>query len=163
DDEYVRVHISRSILCLPLINQSKLIGVLYLENGLATHVFTPARTAILKLMASQAAVSLENARLYSDLQHAEANLAEAQRLSRTGSVVWWVATGKIFWSEEGFRIFDYPPSTKPTIAMVLARVHPEDAALVQQVIDRAISDRRAFDFEHRLLLPDGSVKYLHVL
>ena len=66
-DSYIRQHHARSILCLPLINQAKLIGVLYLENNLTPHVFTPARIAVLKLLASQAAISLENTRLYRDL------------------------------------------------------------------------------------------------
>jgi GAF domain-containing protein len=67
-DEYVAsVHV-RSVLCLPLIKQAKLVGVLYIENKVATSVFTPARIAILEVLAAQAAISLENTRLYSDLQ-----------------------------------------------------------------------------------------------
>ncbi len=66
-DPYIRQREARSILCLPLISQTKLIGVLYLENNLVSHVFTPARIAILQFLASQAAISLENARLYTDL------------------------------------------------------------------------------------------------
>ena len=62
-DEYLRQKRARSVLCLPLVKQAKLIGVLYLENNLTPHVFTPARLAVLKLLASQAAISLENARL----------------------------------------------------------------------------------------------------
>src|SRR5262249_27976056 len=107
EDEYIRRRCPRSVLCLPLIKQAKLIGVLYLENNLTPHVFTPARIAVLRLLASQAAFSLVNARLYSDLQHAEALLAEAQRLSHTGSIDWHVSSGEISWSEESFRIFEY--------------------------------------------------------
>src|SRR5262249_45904995 len=84
-DEYIREKSCRSVLCLPLVKQSKLIGVLYLENNLTPHVFTPARIAVLKLLASQAAISLENARLYTDVQQTEAYLEAAQRLSHTGS------------------------------------------------------------------------------
>src|SRR4029077_12016436 len=73
-DAYLRQHQARSILCLPLINQTKLIGLLYLENNLAPHVFTPARISILKLLASQAAISLENTRLYRDLAEREAKI-----------------------------------------------------------------------------------------
>ena len=73
-DEYIRQKQVRSALCLPLLKQAKLIGVLYLENNLASHVFTPARIAVLELLASQAAVSLENARLYNDLQEREAKV-----------------------------------------------------------------------------------------
>src|SRR5262245_1945638 len=73
-DPCIRKHRARSILCLPLVNQAKLIGVLYLENNLTTHVFTPNRIAVLKLLASQAAISLENTRLYADLQEREAKI-----------------------------------------------------------------------------------------
>ncbi|GJH03365.1 ATP-binding sensor histidine kinase [Paraburkholderia terrae] len=70
-DEYIRRRECRSILCLPLIKQAQLIGVLYVENTMTPHVFTPARIAVLRLLASQAAISLENARLYADLQRSE--------------------------------------------------------------------------------------------
>ncbi|HTJ90591.1 MAG TPA: AAA family ATPase [Acidocella sp.] len=73
-DPYIRQHDARSILCLPLLNQAKLIGVLYLENNLAPRVFAPARIAVLKLLASQAAVSLDNTRLYRDLEQREAKI-----------------------------------------------------------------------------------------
>jgi PAS domain S-box-containing protein len=97
------------------------------------------------------------------LQQSEAYLSEAQRLSHTGSFGWRVSTGDIVWSEESFRIFQYDQTTKPTAELILQRVHPEDAALVRQTIDRAAQDGTDFDFEHRLLMPDGSVKYVHVL
>jgi PAS domain S-box-containing protein len=90
-------------------------------------------------------------------------LAEAQQLSQTGSFGWNLSSGRIFWSEETFRIFGYDPLTVPTIELVLQRVHPDDLALTREVIDRAARDRQDFDFEHRLLMPDGSVKHLHVV
>jgi PAS domain S-box-containing protein len=73
-DEYVCQKRPRSVLCLPLVKQAKLIGVLYLENNLASHVFTPARISVLEMLASQAAISLENARLYNDLREREAKI-----------------------------------------------------------------------------------------
>src|SRR6185437_12979541 len=73
-DGYFRDHRSRSVLCLPILKQSKFIGILYLENNLTTAAFTPARTAVLTLLASQAAISIENTRLYSDLQDREAKV-----------------------------------------------------------------------------------------
>jgi len=73
-DPYMRRHRARSVLCLPLLNQAKLIGVLYLENNLAPRVFVPRRIAVLKLLASQAAISLENTRLYRDLAEREAKI-----------------------------------------------------------------------------------------
>ena len=73
-DEYVRRHRARSILCLPLVKQGKLVALLYLENNLAAGVFTPARIAVLNMLASQAAMSLENGRLYRELQEREAKI-----------------------------------------------------------------------------------------
>jgi PAS domain S-box-containing protein len=73
-DPYIRQRQARSVLCLPLLNQAKLIGVLYLENNLAPRVFAPVRLAVLKLLASQAAISLENTRLYRDLAEREAKI-----------------------------------------------------------------------------------------
>src|ERR1700726_2262122 len=73
-DEYLRQKHARSVLCLPLVKQSKLIGVLHLENNLTSHAFTPARISVLELLASQAAISLENARLYSELRQREARI-----------------------------------------------------------------------------------------
>jgi PAS domain S-box-containing protein len=302
-DTYVRQQRVRSVLCLPLLKQTKLLGLLYLENNLISHVFTPARIAILQLLASQAAISLENARLYTDLlkenrerraaeealrmsearwhslfetvpvgvalvgedgrfvevnpafcamtgysgtelrcltptditheddraaietilaaqtadlfhtlrieqryrrkdggiiwvdcsavtvpirgtarlragvavditerkyaeaalRRSEAYLTEAQRLSRTGSFGWNVSRGEIVWSAEGFNIFGYEKAPSATIDLMLDRVHPEDLALVQRVIAQAGSAGSGFDFEHRLLMPDGVVKYVHVV
>jgi PAS domain-containing protein len=105
----------------------------------------------------------EEERLTQELQRREAYLAEAQRLSHTGSFGWRVSTGEIIWSEETFRIFGYEPATKPTVDLVLQRVHPEDAALVKQTIERVSQEAKDFDVEYRLLMPDGSVKYVHVV
>ena len=74
DDPYLGLRRQRSILCLPLMRQGALVGLLYLENALASHVFTPDRARLLELLAAQAAISLENARLYSDLQEREAKV-----------------------------------------------------------------------------------------
>ena len=103
-------------------------------------------------------------RMIQDLRRKEAYLAEAQRLSQTGSFGWSVSTGEIFWSEETFRIFEYDRATcKPTVDLVLQRVHPEDIPLVQRTIDHARQDGKNFDLEYRLLMPRGSIKYLHVV
>ncbi|MGB2898100.1 MAG: MHYT domain-containing protein, partial [Candidatus Acidiferrum sp.] len=97
------------------------------------------------------------------LHQSEAYLSEAQRLSRTGSFGWRASTGEIIWSEETFRIFQFDRMTIPTVELVLERTHPEDAAFVKQTIARASQDGKDFDFEHRLLMPDGSVKHVHIV
>jgi PAS domain S-box-containing protein len=96
------------------------------------------------------------------VRRSEASLAEAQAPSHTGSFGWKVSSGEIFWSVETFRIFECDPGTTPTLEFVLSRVYPDDRSLVQQQIDRAPRDRAGFDFEHRLQLPDGSVKHVRV-
>ncbi len=97
------------------------------------------------------------------LRRNEAYLAEAQRLSHTGSFGWQVSSGKIYWSDETFRIFGFEPDCQPTTEQIEQRTHPEDRLLVRQVMDGASQDRKDVDFEHRLLMVDGSVKYLHVV
>src|SRR6202040_2129219 len=131
-DTYIRQHRARSVLCLPLINQARLTGVLYLENNLTPHVFNPTRFAVLDFLASQAAISLQNASLYSDLQRSEAFLAEGQSISHTGSFGWSVARGEMYWSAETYNIFELDRAVKPTLEMILPRLHPDDRDLVQQ-------------------------------
>src|SRR5258707_11434403 len=97
------------------------------------------------------------------LRRSEAYLAEAQKLSHTGSFGWHVSSGKIYWSDETFRIFEFEPATQPTLERIFERMHPEDRQFVRQAIDSAARERKDFDFEHRLLIPDGSVKHVHVL
>jgi len=97
------------------------------------------------------------------LQRSEAYLAEAQRLSHTGSFGWRPSSGEIVWSEETFRIFQYDRAMTPTVELILQRVHPEDLKLVKQTIERASRDGKNFEHEYRLLMPDGSVKHLHVV
>ena len=97
------------------------------------------------------------------LRSSQMYLAEAQRLSQTGSFGWNTSSGEIVWSEESFRIFGYDNARSVTLEMALERVHPEDKALVRSTLDRASSDGKDFDYEHRLLMPDGSVKYVHVV
>jgi PAS domain S-box-containing protein len=101
--------------------------------------------------------------LYDTLHGKEAYLAEAQRLSHTGSIGWRVSTGEIYWSEETFRIFQVRPELQPTLEMIMARIHPEDRQFVQDTMEQAAHERRPFDLEHRLLTPDSSIKYVRAV
>jgi len=92
----------------------------------------------------------------------EAYLAEAQRLSHTGSFG-WNASGGFVWSEETFRIFGFDRATQPTVESVIQRTHPEDLGRVRDFIERAPRDAGDRELEHRLMMPDGSVKYLRVV
>jgi predicted ATPase/signal transduction histidine kinase/GAF domain-containing protein len=176
DDEYLEQRKAKSVLCLPIVKQTKLIGVLYLENNLTPHVFTSDRLAVLDMLASQAAISLENARLYAaleqenlerkraeeELRRSEAYLAEAQKLSCTGSFGWSIATDEHFWSDETYRIFEYEVSSKVSLQMVRERIHSEDIPLLDEVLTRA-TNGDGFDCECRLLLPTGAVKQVHIV
>jgi PAS domain S-box-containing protein len=105
----------------------------------------------------------ERKRVEESLRQSEAYLAEAQRLSCTGSFGWNVSSGGIYWSEETHKIFGYDRAATPTLELIFRRIHPDDKDPVQRTLDRAFAARANLDFEHRLLMPDGSVRYLHVL
>ncbi len=96
-------------------------------------------------------------------RRSEMYLAEAQRLSRTGSFGWEPATGRITWSDETYRIFAYAPTTEPTVGLMLDRTHPDDRLRLRQIIGCASNQRSAFTCEHRLLMADGSVKHVRVV
>jgi CheY-like chemotaxis protein len=93
-------------------------------------------------------------------RRSEMYLAEAQRLSHAGSFGWDPASGEIFWSDETYRIFECEPTIEPTVQLVLDRTHPDDRMRLRQIIDCASIERSEFIAEHRLLMADGSVKYV---
>lgn len=101
--------------------------------------------------------------LYRELDRRGSYLAEAQRLSHTGSFGWDVSSGEIYWSRETFRIFEFDPTIKITIGLIMQRIHPDDRSAVQQLLERVSHERQEFDLEHRLLMPHGEVKYLEVV
>jgi len=132
-------------------------------NNLTPRVFTSARLAVLKLFASQAAISLENVQLCDELRRSEAYLSEAQRLSHTGTCAWRPSSGKVYWTEETFSIFEYDPAITPTLELVRRRVHPDDVAAFRRVVERASSDGQDYVHEYRLRMPDDRVKHVHVV
>lgn len=105
----------------------------------------------------------ERKQVEENLRRSQAYLAEAQRLSRTGSFGWCAAKGVVVWSDETFCILGYDRSVKPALELVFNRVHPDDLARVRQTVYDAARDGTGFDFEHRFLMPDGAVKHVHVV
>jgi PAS domain S-box-containing protein len=97
------------------------------------------------------------------LRRSETYLAEAQRLSHTGSFGWRVSSGNIYFSEETCRIFEFETATQVNLTRSFERIHPEDRQLTRQIIDSAALKKKNFDFEHRLLMPGGSIKYVRVV
>jgi len=170
-DPYLTQRNVRSILCLPLINQARLIAVLYLENNLSPGVFIPTRNAVLKVLASQAAIALENARLYVEsksaeqaLRRSETYLAEAQRVSHTGSWVWNALTGTRFWSEECYRVLGFDPAQGvPAFESFLQRVHPDDRAGWQERLHKALRDKVDLESEYRITHPSGGIRHIYVV
>jgi predicted ATPase/signal transduction histidine kinase/GAF domain-containing protein len=160
-DEYVQRKRSRSVLCLPIVRQAKLIGALYLENNLSPGVFTSDRVALLQLLASQAAISLANAALYADLQRSETFLVQGQRISHTGTFGWSVASGEFYWSEENYNIFEFDRSVQASAELAFQRMHPDDRDSVRRAFDEAVREKTDFDNEHRMMMPDGRIKHVH--
>lgn len=174
-DPYVQRRQSRSVLCLPLVKLTDLVGMIFLENNLMPAVFTPERVAILEFLSSQAAISLENAGLYRDLveenherrraeqalRASEASLAEGQRISRTGTWRWNVRTGALEGSNEYIRILGIDPATEPmSYARYMQAVHPDDRDLVERALAEAARRRRTFEYQNRIVLPNGSVRHV---
>jgi PAS domain S-box-containing protein len=95
-----------------------------------------------------------------ELRRSQAHLADAQSLSHTGSAGMEARTQRLFWSEETARIYGYAPGTEPALDLILQRVHPDDLELLKSQVERASQAGSDFNFEHRLLMPDGSIKYI---
>jgi PAS domain S-box-containing protein len=95
------------------------------------------------------------------LKRSEAFLSDAERLSRTGSIAVRFPDGEMWWSDEAYRIFDYPRDTAPSSDAIFSRTHPDDLALVRGVFEQAAGGKSLVDIEHRLVMPDGKLKYVH--
>jgi PAS domain S-box-containing protein len=97
-----------------------------------------------------------------ELRRRKAYLEQAEELSHTGSFGWNLTTGELVWSDENFRILGYEPTVKPTLDLILKRVHPDDRSRWEQATEH-VRQGGNLDYEHRLLMPDGSVKHVHVI
>jgi PAS domain S-box-containing protein len=144
----------------PLIVEDSVVGVMAM---FARKRLSAVTIDLLGSVADSIAQGIERKQTEDKVRQSEAYLAEAQRLSLTGSFGWNVSSGQLYWSAESFRIFGYDRATKPTVEMVLQRVHPEDVVFVQETLARASRDGADLDFEHRLQMPDSAVKYVHVV
>src|SRR5277367_6632412 len=111
----------------------------------------------------EAAERSERKRAEEELRRSQAYQEEAQRLSHTGSFGWNVATGEVYWSDETLRIFQFEPTSQPNLERAFERIHPEDRQSVRQAQNSGAAEKKDFDYEHRLLLPDGSIKYVRVV
>jgi PAS domain S-box-containing protein len=165
-DPYVAAARARSILCLPLVKQGRLVGIVYLENSLAPQVFTPRRTALLELLASQAAISLENARLHADVNSARDQLRRAERASRLAidavpALAWSTrADGSIELLNEQWMAY-----TGQTLAEAdhnwgwRAAIHPEDVDRLVKAWTASLASGAPLDIEARMRRHDGVYRW----
>lgn len=159
-DSYFKRRKVRSVLCMPILSRREVVGALYLENTLSRQRHTPRGLAVLQLIASQAATSLENARLYAGIHEAQQRMVRAERVSRTGSFSWRPQTQELFLSEELCNI--YGIDGVPSLALLRERVHPDD----RELFDAMASDTASYEgqtVEHRLVLPDGTLKHIAII
>jgi len=177
-DEYLRQECPRSILCLPLIRQAQLIGVLYFESRLASHVFTPGRQAMLDLLASQAAISLQNADLVAKLEReiaehrqseaalrlSEERYALAVEASADGFGDWVAASDEFYSSPRWIEQWDLPPELAITSRQVMFNAfpwHPEDRAQVVAKLNQAREGGASrVEIEARAIVR-GEVRWVH--
>ncbi len=124
---------------------------------------TPLHQELIEQFTHIASIAIERSQSEAALRRSEMFLAEAQRLSSTGSFAWRVAKDEIVWSEQTYRIYEIDPSEPVTFELVGSRIHPDELAWFQDLLGRARSGGQDLEFEHRLRMPDQSVKHLHVV
>ncbi len=156
-DQYISRKHARSILCLPMVKQSKLIGVLYLENNLASQVFTPTRISVLEFLESQAAISLENARLYSDLQEREARIHRLIESNMIGIMI-GDSRGKIIDANDAFlNMLGYSRDDLVSGRVRWTKLTPAEWAPADQDAFAQMSTTGSFKpYEKEFLRKDGS-------
>jgi PAS domain S-box-containing protein len=124
---------------------------------------TAEESNLLEQFRDLASIAIERTQAENALRRSEAYLAEAQRLSITGSFSWRPTADTHTWSEETYRIYELDSTLKPSLDVIRERIHPADRALFEQTAEQAARDGKDFAFEHRLQMPDGSVKHLQIV
>jgi len=124
---------------------------------------TPEQQSLIARVTDIASIAIERTQEAEALKRSEAFLARVQQLSATGGFYWWPAAGKVFWSEQVYRIFEIDPAAPLTTELRQSRIHPDDLSAHRETVQRAIGESRDFEYEVRLLMPDKSVKYVHSL
>ncbi|MEA5623715.1 AAA family ATPase [Nostoc sp. UHCC 0251] len=159
-DEYIIRKQPKSVLCLPIALQSKLIGILYLENNLISSAFTHEKLSVLEILTVQIAISLENARLYQGLENSQEKLNLALKSAQIGVWSWDIASDRFDWDEQIYQLFGLTPETfAGTSEALLARLHPDDRGLLAQSLSRAINEGVEHNLEYRIIRDDGSIRY----
>lgn len=153
-----------TILCLPLIHQGQTIGVLYLESARDQNAFTPECIAIMEMLASQTAASLETAQLFEALRETNRWMVKGQQIGRMGSYRWNTRTLFSRASRECYRIIDIDLEINPVPYEVFrARIHPDDLVAFERALTEAVSTKSPFHYEYRVVHRDGTTLHVAVV
>ncbi|MEH1886237.1 AAA family ATPase [Nostoc sp.] len=159
-DEYVIQKQPKSVLCLPIARQSKLLGILYLENNLIPSAFTQEKLSVLEILTVQIAISLENARLFQGLENSQAQLNLALKSGKIGVWSWDIANDRFDWDEQIYQLFGLTPETfAGTSQAILDCLHLDDRELLAESLSRAINEGVEHNLEYRIIQDDGSIRY----
>lgn len=147
----------------PIIsNSGKVSGVLSILCR-RTGTPSPEQRELIGQFTHLASIAIERTHAMAALKQSEAFLAKAQQLSSTGALSWRVATDEITWSEEIYNIYELDPSVPASFALIDTRLHPEDLPAYHEAFSRHRLSGKDFEHEHRLLMPGGRIKYLHLV
>jgi PAS domain S-box-containing protein len=160
---WVLAHGFRSWWSTPILSLAgTVLGTLALYREAPGRPTVPHQ-ALIEQFTHVASIAIERTQAEAALRRSEAFLAEAQRLSSTGSFAWHATTGGTTWSDQTYRIFEIDRGTPLTSELVHSRIHPDDVAMFDAMVDRARRDGNGLDVEHRLRMPDSSIKYVRVV
>jgi PAS domain S-box-containing protein len=160
---HVLAHALRSVWSTPVSSLDGRVLGTFCIYGRTPATPSPHQQELIAQVTHIASIALDRERKEAELKRSEAFLAQGQRLTLTGSLWWKTSTGEITWSEESYRLLEYPVTVTPTVELILKRCHPEDVPLVQEKVASGIRDGVNMDFEHRLVMPNGVVKHVHVV
>lgn len=164
-----------AVMCVPMFKQSRLVGVLYVENRLMPDVFTAEQSRVIALLSAQAAISLETARLYAelleeniqrrrvekDLRASQTSLTLGEQISHTGSWRWEQQQNLIYISAEYARILGLPETrTAISYPEFIAFIHPDDKERVKAIVERDLRAGKLVRVEHRIVRTDGVTRYI---
>ncbi|MFB2974205.1 AAA family ATPase [Aerosakkonema sp. BLCC-F183] len=172
-DRYIKNNPPKSVLCLPILKQSTLIAILYLENNHTAAAFTLHQQEIIKLLSTQISISIENASLYRNLEKqvekrtaqlkaSEAKLQEAHKLARLGNWEWDLMTNQLYWSDEIYKIFGLEKQPQDTLfEKHREQIHPEDFQTWLTGLELLQREGKPYDFDFRIIDINGKVRYIY--
>ncbi|MEP9315904.1 PAS domain-containing protein [Pseudomonas sp. LABIM340] len=153
----------RALAAMPVVaNHGEVSGILSVYFGQA-QTLDENQCALIGQFTHLASIAIDRARSEAALRQSEAFLAKAQRISLTGTFSWRVDNDEIAWSEEIYRLLDLQPGLTPGFDLIFSRIHPDDRATVEEMLRRQRRDGCDFEHEHRLLLPSGAVRHVHLV